>query len=856
MEAAMVVLLPLALLLIGGHYVTFPSADAIGCGETRKLAFTKVLPAATIHARPGIANNGLQELFVGLHRVFGSMLFSSDVPEALKKADTLDAKLVSELLLGGAGAFWLLVACFLLAVVVPVVGLFVLCVRCLRRPKYEEPETEEQAASRTTSSFRFWAFIVVLTFMAIGALVTRSHASVAWGGLQEQLGYIVHTMPGVLRKPITDIGIIVGPNFKTFSAALNERMKSLTLIGELADKIENASNSDDVVKVRNNFFKATDSVYDAATACTTPCPAATKSSLESKNSEFEQFSIGNPVTLPSSLKGMVSELKKPRQAAALKEVPTSKRLKETLDNNTKELHEKLKEFSDRFSKSIGKLDDSVKRMVKRAQEAAASLKSPPVEVKTGMAAYQAVISVVAAVIAIIVGLYIFGNQCIMWRASSGFCSFNTASWAMTLAVFVFLISFPIFMVASSFGTIVGLGVDRRVCTPAMHLGAPTSRPFIEFLAEKLGTKEARQRSAASPEDDAEMTRGVAGRRRHVRIASAESRHLVATSGSTTRQRKRATVDSPRRQRHRHHAKRRASARGSTLKTAQRLESRHHRNAVRLAKARRGKTARDDNEGGTGGSKPRTDIASALSEAITPKALEGVAERFAKCSHTRLSYFKLLGKDLVTSMARTVLGRKGPMLGLLDDEAGDPKFDALEKMGSGSATLGKVVTFMFTEFANSPINVNEITDISGQAKGGKSDFVKLETLKADLQRLLSSAGPDVIDKAAQNLTKVVMVNGKTLDKYIEEHMDKLKTLQPALESSVKKVLKVDGFKSDVTQFFSHTKEQAAYWCSVWWFLLLGIPSVVAALALSTHFARAVIQKEVSKGATPAGGTTKW
>ncbi|XP_075559503.1 uncharacterized protein LOC142591012 [Dermacentor variabilis] len=39
--------------------------------------------------------------------------------------------------------------------------------------------------------------------------------------------------------------------------------------------------------------------------------------------------------------------------------------------------------------------------------------------------------------------------------------------------------------------------------------------------------------------------------------------------------------------------------------------------------------------------------------------------------------------------------------------------------------------------------------------------------------------------------------------------------------------------------------AAYWSSVWWFMVLGVPSVVVALTLSAHFARAAVQAEVTK-----------
>ncbi|KAL1463985.1 hypothetical protein MTO96_043080, partial [Rhipicephalus appendiculatus] len=95
----------------------------------------------------------------------------------------------------------------------------------MREPVYDQPETEEQAAARVKCSIAFWILIVALAFMALGALLTKGHASVALDNAQKQLQYIVHTMPGVLQTPLNDMGIIVGPNFKQFSTVLDERLK-------------------------------------------------------------------------------------------------------------------------------------------------------------------------------------------------------------------------------------------------------------------------------------------------------------------------------------------------------------------------------------------------------------------------------------------------------------------------------------------------------------------------------------------------------------------------------------------------------------------------------------------------------
>ncbi|KAH7986748.1 hypothetical protein HPB52_024747 [Rhipicephalus sanguineus] len=162
MEGATQIFLPFLLLLLGGDHGLIPSADASGCSDPKKVSYEKTLAASMITPREGISNKGLQNIYIWLSRRFGSMILSEDIPEVLKKADKVDEKLVTDLLLGGAGASLLLVLSFLLAVVVPVVGICVLCVRHMQRPEYEEPETEEQAATRVKRSTAFWILIVAL----------------------------------------------------------------------------------------------------------------------------------------------------------------------------------------------------------------------------------------------------------------------------------------------------------------------------------------------------------------------------------------------------------------------------------------------------------------------------------------------------------------------------------------------------------------------------------------------------------------------------------------------------------------------------------------------------------------------
>ncbi|KAL1474501.1 hypothetical protein MTO96_037927, partial [Rhipicephalus appendiculatus] len=665
--------------------------------------------------------------------------------------------------------------------------------------------------------------------------------------------------------------------------------KHLLAVKEMLEKINGALASDDLTKVTEDVNKASTSLGSAQSACAPPsCPQDVKDKLGSLETDLKQLGGSTEVGVSDKFDKLKKTLE---EARGLGELPTSNILKEDMENSTKGVMKKLEELGGRLNKSIGQLKDSVKAVVESVRKASASVDDPPGEVNTALSVYAIFATVVAIIITVIVGIYVF----------------NAASWTMVVAVLVFLISFPIFMVASSFGTTAGLSIDRKVCAPAMDLGASSSRPFVEFLAGKLGTqKEAsHHRSAALREDNAKQ--GGA--------SSSESRRLVATSGSGTRRLRR--VASPKH--HRDHTKRRrVPARGSkSPESAQRFETREHGKAARR---RRGQRPRGDDHGAddAGGVAPPADIASALDKELTPKALEGVLERFAQCSQTGLSFFKLLGKDLMTDLARAYLGQKSPWLGIFDDSAGAPKFDALENLGTKFPSVPDALekTLKDIEPATT-IDVTEFETISTKAKNAKEEFVKFGDMRTELQGYVHNAGPaaaglqqtidalddiwgqrkaayeaqmDVIDGAAQNLTKDFMVGSKPLGTYIADNLPNWNAMKSGSAASKKKVLQMGekakaAFNSDLLLFFDHVKEQvrdhigdcrplyvlylttvetacnqgvsllAAFWCSVWWFLVLGIPAVVVALMLSTYFARAVIQKEGTNDEAAKGDTSK-
>ncbi|KAH7949929.1 hypothetical protein HPB49_017105 [Dermacentor silvarum] len=276
---------------------------------------------------------------------------------------------------------------------------------------------------------------------------------------------------------------------------------------------------------------------------------------------------------------------------------------------------------------------------------------------------------------------------------------------------------------------------------------------------------------------------IASRRRRGGVASSKPRHSVATSGSHSRQRKRATVTSSKR---RHGAKHPPTGQGLARKTSRRVESlerEESRNAPQARRRRRRKPLRH-----IGGFKPPADLPAALRKEFTATALKGVVERFAQCSSEKLPLVKLLGKELATNLATVILGKNSPWLGLVDDTAGSPKLKALDDLSSQWSVLnvGKDVQQQLNVFTQFQINVAE--------------FKQLATA-------------DTIKQAEQDLEKAGMVEGKSIDTYVRENVAKWDSMHSGLQGSVDKVVAIAekakaGLSSDLLQFFEHAKEQAS------------------------------------------------
>ncbi|KAL3252736.1 hypothetical protein MRX96_054796 [Rhipicephalus microplus] len=526
----------------------------------------------------------------------------------------------------------------------------------------------------------------------------------------------------------------------------------------MLDKIDGVLASEDLTEVTEGVNKVLSSLGSAQTVCVPPsCPQDVKDKLGSVETDLKQLQGNTEVEVSPKFVNLTKTMKV-----------------------VKGLEKKLERFGGRLNKSVGQLEDSLKDVLEKLRKASASADHPSEEVNSVMGMYAVLVTLFTGVITVVVGIYLFGNQCLISRASTGCCSFNTASWAMVVAVLAFLISFPILVVASRFGTTAGLSIDRKVCAPAMDLGTHVSL--------------------------------VAGARRREGGASSSSSmswRLSTTSGRGTRWLKR--VASPKNRRDRSKRRRVPARAYKWHERAQRFETPEHKKAARR---RRGQKPRgDDHEGDDVGSfVPPADIASVLWKELTPKALEGVVERFAQCSHTGLSYFKLLSKDLMTDMARAYLGPKSPWLGLIDDSAGAPKLDVLERMDTKfPSVLNDLAKTLSDISPATAIDGKEFETISTKAESAKEDFRKFGDMKKKLQGYVNNAGPDVTYRAARNLTKDFMIGNKPVGIYIADNLPNWNVMKSGIADSKKEVLQMGekvkaAFNSDLALFFDPSKNR--------------------------------------------------
>ncbi|XP_077528073.1 uncharacterized protein LOC144139654 [Haemaphysalis longicornis] len=98
-----------------------------------------------------------------------------------------------------------------------------------------------------------------------------------------------------------------------------------------------------------------------------------------------------------------------------------------------------------------------------------------------MVVYWLVVYLAIAGMCLVVALYAVGGVCGVWRMDR----FYAGSWLLSSAVYLFVVSFPVVLLASTAGVVVSTAIERFFCVPAQSTDAVTFGPFFQFITLQL-----------------------------------------------------------------------------------------------------------------------------------------------------------------------------------------------------------------------------------------------------------------------------------------------------------------------------------------------------------------------------------
>lgn len=804
-------------------------------------------------------NTGLRGLVLSMHRMFGEILLPTEdpaqlirelqsavrylqAPKILKKkvAFAKGTDIAFSLLQDTGRILGLVGLCFSVALVVPLVALGILCGRflcgfCGGGVPSVEPENVGDVAKRKRWSIGFCVLTGLMTFMLLGAFITKDHISIAVHGAKKQAYFLVTTLPLVIDKHLQVLDELVVTNLDQLEEAVTTQAKSCegeltTAVGDILNKsqrlkflyitlqrlqtierrlddIEAVITGSKVAGMRFKINSAFSVLHSAATLCSPPCDAHLKQELTQMALQLDIDSRIKPLHKAMDFKDDLSSL---NITDRLGDIPIPDVLTKTIEDITDAIYSGL-------------------RRVKR-----------------------------------------------------GFCGLYVASWVLSAAVVLFQLLFPVALLVSTLSLAVGTVFDRFLCFPAQHPGSPASLVIIDFLLNKameqaraVGRRHITENSGALL-----MVSAVAKNGSHLKPVSSSWKLNVSIGKcwDSTDEEQNKTVptdyeaEPPMPQQRVEQDVRRVMPRddGERWRLYQAMGRKNvtrTRAGLKVQKVNlvtlpdgqldhsidAASTLKDRVEHGT-------DVA-ILPKGFTkfaPEMLLKIGKRFGMCSADHLSFVNLLGDDLMVRMARRLLGaRRNQLLRLIERNRAPTTLDAFEQL-SGGRRLLQLDTALTNMLSISPDVISSLGKVSDLAGITPTIFHHL----AEEEQILN---------ASMDLSSACTVDGKDLAAYISENLKKWDSTAANTETSVASLVAriqriKTGFNKDLQKYFSHAKTQvrdhfgdchslyvmymttvdtacnggvrlfAGFWFSVWLYLVLGIPAWMVALATSTLYTR--------------------
>ncbi|XP_049523973.1 uncharacterized protein LOC125945743 [Dermacentor silvarum] len=428
----------------------------------------------------------------------------------------------------------------ILAVVVPLVGLLVLTCRCVCGlcGGGSEPETKDDLGKRNTWGCLFTVLYMPLMHalyvpdetlpistrargvspvrarvLLVCTIFCVNHLPSAISSLQDHAKFLAEKAPGILWQPLNDTGVLVNTNSDEFQTAVSSRLEACAVdVGVAVDQALTNSPLLKFVSTTAQYLQAADplatKLVDAVEQLRANMSDLWRQHIHNASIELQQAETRCPGCVPAKHKQQVDGFK-----AALNQVSTSVDQLKTLRDKMKSAN--LQQYVDKISQgslikimiqakamdlknAIGNFLDVGRKLFNLTANSFISATSVRLQqlktyeniefsdtVKDIQSKYSLGTIGIVVGMAIVCALYTIANQCSCANQRTGLCSLRSGSWFLSGAVFFFLLAFSVSIVASSFGVVVGIGIERVLCHPLEQPTAPECRHMLAFVQKAL-----------------------------------------------------------------------------------------------------------------------------------------------------------------------------------------------------------------------------------------------------------------------------------------------------------------------------------------------------------------------------------
>ncbi|CAN8030847.1 unnamed protein product [Ixodes persulcatus] len=523
-----------AVLLFPSAFADANEAIDAACLDAVNITFSPFPPVKfEFEASPSSEAVSMNHLYSITNYFISLVIAKPGVPKAL-----LDEKMLKDpiavigrdhkMILGEFKGLLALVAIGLfLALVVPFVGVIVLCCRCCRRCGGAKNVAEKKGDTKWRGFLGLFLFfaVVAMLFAIVCAFVTNSYIPGGIDGISVQADHTISDVSQLINKTKAELDTLLVTNYGEFQGNLEKRLDTCTksvgddfsglISGPPFSDVKNITENlqminakmgtiqDSVGKLNGIIQKMGQTVPDikrklqsAADECNKDgssqgCGDISKAAeqvFEIKEVDLTEF---------NKLKKSVEDLKPDELAKQVSQAldPTARKeaFLRDVGEKVEALKRKLTDTGAKLTDISAKLDPTTHLTPSMFNHEASGVRNMIATAKPYVAYYNYATLAIAAVLAFVLLAYVLGLTWGGCGSRDGSCSRGSGGSWLSAGGTIFILAFFIPMLVSTVFFAVGIVGQRSTCDLALDLGSPEAESLIRFayeraLPEKEGPK--------------------------------------------------------------------------------------------------------------------------------------------------------------------------------------------------------------------------------------------------------------------------------------------------------------------------------------------------------------------------------